>query len=196
MRARHAFLLLFVLGAIGCREMDAALPADLMTQFRQLGCTDEDLTSHHRLREIRGEFARPRVKDWGVLCRRGRVTTLLVFLIGSKSEPAEFFKTVDGDGQHLIGRSIKPVGKRFIAEHCQSDDGKLPPIDHQGILDGFGGTVVHYYYQGRWLHLNVRLESKERGGRSALLGRLKFTALFVVRRHYAGTDVVNPAMQR
>jgi hypothetical protein len=160
MRARYAFLLLFVLGAIGCREMHAALPAKLMAQFQQLGCTAEDLRSHHRLRAIRGEFAGPRIKGWAVLCRRGRVSTLLVFLSASGSEPVEFFKTVDGDGQHLIGRSIKPVGKTFIVGHCQSDD-KLPPIDHQGILDGFGGTVVHYYYQGQWLHLNVRQESKE-----------------------------------
>jgi hypothetical protein len=161
MRARYASLMLFVLGAIGCREMHAALPAELMAQFQQLGCTAEDLRSHHRLSAIRGEFAGPRVKGRAVLCRRGRVSTLLVFLSASGSEPVEFFKTVDGDGQHLIGRSIKPVGKTFIVGHCQSNDDKLPPIDHQGILDGFGGTVVHYYHQGQWLHLNVRQESRE-----------------------------------
>jgi hypothetical protein len=83
------------------------------------------------------------------------VTTLLVFLSGSESEPAEFWKTIDGDGQYLIPRRIKPVDKKYIAEHCHSADGKLPPIDHQGILDGFNGSVVHYYYQGKWLHLTV-----------------------------------------
>jgi len=161
MRTGYAFLLLLVFGGIAPHEMDAALPAKLMTQFQQLGCTAEYLRSPPRLRAIWGEFAGSQVKGWAVLCRRGRVSTLLVFLSASESEPVEFFTTVDGDGTHLIGRSIKPVGKTFIVDHCQSDDAKVPPIDHQGILDGFGGTVVHYYYQGQWLHLKVSQESKE-----------------------------------
>jgi len=150
-----------VLGGIAPNEIDAALPAKLITQVERLGCAPGETRNKHWLQVTQGEFAGPRVKGWAVLCWRARVTTLIVFLSASESEPVEFFKTVDGDGQHLIGRSIKPVGKTFIVEHCQSDNGKLPPIDHQGILDGFGGTVVHYYYQGQWLHLNVRQKSKE-----------------------------------
>jgi len=150
-----------VLGGIAPNEIDAALPAKLITQVERLGCAPGETRNKNSLQVTQGEFAGRRVKGWAVLCWRARVTTLLVFLSASESEPVEFFKTVDGDGQHLIGRSIKPVGKTFIVEHCQSDNGTLPPIDHQGILDGFGGTVVHYYYQGQWLHLNVRQESKE-----------------------------------
>jgi hypothetical protein len=108
------------------------------------------------LNVVRGEFSGRRITDWAMLCSRGMVTTLVVFYGASESGPAEMWQTFQGDGQHLSIRRIMPVGKKYIAAHCQSADGKLPPIDHQGILDGFNDSVVHYYYQGKWLHLEVK----------------------------------------
>ena len=136
------------------RGLNAALPAKLMTQVQKSGCNAGE-SRNRELQVVQGKFAGPRVDGWAVLCSRGRETTLLVFLSGSEPEPVEFWKTIAGDGQHLSIRSIKPVNRKFIAEHCQLADGKLPPIDHQGILDGFNGSVVHYYNQGKWLHLTV-----------------------------------------
>jgi hypothetical protein len=89
-----------------------------------------------------------------VLCRRARVTTLLVFWSGSELEPAELWKTYEGDGTHLSIRRIVTVDGNYIAAHCRSN-GKLLPVDHQKILDGFNGSVVHYYRQGKWLHLTA-----------------------------------------
>jgi hypothetical protein len=156
MRAGSAFLVLFAFGGIGSaqepEEKHADLPANLTTEVQRLGCM---IPEREGLNVIRGEFGRQRITDWAVLCWRARVTTLLIFWGGSELGPAELWKTIDGDGQHLSSRRILPVDKKYIAAHCQSADGKLPPIDHQGILDGFHDSVVHYYYQGKWLHLMV-----------------------------------------
>lgn len=156
MRTGCAFLLLFAFGGTGSAQgpekRHAELPANLTTQLQRLGCV---IPGREGLNVIRGEFGRQRITDWAVLCWKARVTTLLVFWGGSALGPAELWKTFDGDGQHLSIRRILPVDKKYIVAHCQSANGKLPPIDHQGILDGFNDSVVHYYFQEKWLNLMV-----------------------------------------
>src|SRR5580704_5842386 len=159
MRTGCTFLLLLSVSCTGTAQgpekRHGDLPANLKTAlFERSGCVFPARSGNDKaLNVIRGEFGRKRTTDWAMLCRRGRETTLLVVLNvnQSESEAAELLKTVDGDGQYLSGnRRIIPVDKTFIVAHCQSADGKLPPIDHQGILDGFDGSVVHYYYRGKW----------------------------------------------
>ena len=156
MRIGRALLLLFAFDGIGAAQgpekRDAELPANLTTQVQRLGCV---ILGREGPNVIRGEFGQQRISDWAILCSKARVTTLLVFWGGSGLGPAELWKTFDGDGQHLSSRRILPVDKKYIAAHCESANGKLPLIDHQGILDGFNDSVVHYYYQGKWLHLMV-----------------------------------------
>jgi hypothetical protein len=160
MRTACAFLLFLWFGEIGTAQkqqgVDARLPTNLAAEVQRLGCTiPQRSESNEGLEVIRGDFGRKRITDWAVLCWRARVTTLLVFWSGSELGPAELWRTLDGDGQHLSIRRIRAVDKRYIVAHCQSPGDNLPPIDHQGILDGFDGSVVHYYYQGKWLHLTV-----------------------------------------
>lgn len=118
-------------------------------KVQQLGCAiPQHADNSEGLSAIRGEFAERRRADWAVLCRRGTATTLIVFWTGSEAGWWELWETIEGDGVRLVGRPIMPVGRTYILEHCQPIDGVFPPIDHQGILDGFNGSVVHYYYKG------------------------------------------------
>jgi len=60
-----------------------------------------------------------------------------------------------GDG---IGfsRAISSVDSTFILEGYEAFGGPTPPpIDHDGIDDAFLGkaSVVHYWYEGKWLTL-------------------------------------------
>jgi hypothetical protein len=130
------------------------LPARLVTKFQQLGCAKPENAGPPA---VRGAFTEKNITDWALLCQKGRAETLIVFGTGSQAPSWEIWKTFDGDGVALVGRRIEPVERRFIVEHCQPNDGAaLPPIDHEGILDGFDGSIVHYYYRGHWLHLTTK----------------------------------------
>jgi hypothetical protein len=79
----------------------------------------------------------------------------MVFWNGRALAPADLQKAYDGDGQRLAVRRIAAVDRGYILKHCPSARGKVPAIDHQGILDEFNGSVVHYYHQGAWVDLPV-----------------------------------------
>lgn len=149
MRVGCVLTLLLTVGGVGSAQpspqTDSQLPAELATQLQQLRCA-VPLES-----VIRGEFARPRATDWAVLCETGMITTLFVFRTDSGLRPDQLRKTLHGDGQHLSTWTIMRVDKKYIAAHCRKAHGKLPPIDHQGILDTFNVPVVHYYHRGEWL---------------------------------------------
>ncbi len=140
-------LLLLAYGETGIskpRIAPVGLPPSLAAKFQQMGCAvPEHSDNSVVLPAIRGKFSERRRTDWAVLCQRGRSTTLVVFETGPDAGGWELWETFAGDGVHLIGRRIVPVDKRYILEHRQPTDGLLPPIDHQGILDGVNGSIVH-----------------------------------------------------
>ncbi|MCX6641127.1 MAG: hypothetical protein NTW14_11740 [bacterium] len=112
---------------------------------------------------IRGEFTRPGQQDWVVLCSVDGVSSILIFWAGSDSGVADLYPCEDIDclqglGDDIIGysRYLAPVGEKYILDHYRAYGGqKPPPIDHQGIEDGFmyKGSVIHYYFEGQWLEL-------------------------------------------
>lgn len=132
---------------------------------------------------IRGQFARRGQTDWAILCSKERVSkvlqradngwashtlkenisSILIFWNQSERAPAEIgpapdrnFLTPLANGKIGYSRAISPVGEGFIMTHFRAYGGpKPPPIDHDGIGDEFleKGSVVHYFYRGRWLRL-------------------------------------------
>ena len=90
----------------------------------------------------------------------------MIFWGGAEKRVSEIEKLSDkgllqaiGNDQIGYSRVINAVGKKYIMNHYRAvrKSGALqpPPIDHQGIDDGFleKGSVVHYYYRGKWLKL-------------------------------------------
>jgi hypothetical protein len=128
------------------------LPGDVRTEVQRLGCQVPEGQNI-----IRGQFERARVSNWAVLCSQGRTSMLVVFW-SAKTGVANLYRTYDGDGQRLTARRIAAVDRRFILKNCSLASGTLSKIEHDGILDQFNGSVVHYYTQGTWVDLPVTHE--------------------------------------
>jgi len=145
------------------------LPLALRRDLEQRGCT---ITQEHFEERphnvIQGQFARPGQNDWAVLCSIERVPIILVYWGGSPDNPAELAKGEDmyslqgldhiPAGEEIIGysRKITPASAETITGYYEAFGGpEPPPLDHQGIGDAFVGkaSVVHYFYQGKWLVL-------------------------------------------
>jgi len=112
---------------------------------------------------IRGHFTSANQMDVAALCSRARVSSILVFRGGSSTDVAELASSPDagflqGLGPGVIGysRSLAAADPKYIQDHYVRYGGpKPPPLDHDGIDDGFDGkaSVVRYWYRGRWLQL-------------------------------------------
>ncbi len=142
--------------------------ADLSAQIRQAlerrGCTvpqSYGRPAPHNV--VRGHFTSAAQVDVAVLCSKARVSSILVFRGGSTTDVAELASSPDagflqGLGPGVIGfsRSLAAVDPKYIQDHYVRYGGpKPPPMDHDGIDDGFDGkaSVVRYWYGGRWLQL-------------------------------------------
>jgi hypothetical protein len=139
------------------------LPKNVMQELERRNCTiPQHYAWHQPDNVISGEFLKKGQKDWAVLCSVRLKSSILVL---PSSAPQNAFKLAEdedlnslegiGDGKIGYSRAIGPVGDAFIQEHYKNYDGpKPPPIDHLGIEDGTeSGSVVHYYYQNKWLQL-------------------------------------------
>jgi hypothetical protein len=142
--------------------------ADLSAQIRQAlerrGCTVPQSYGRPKPHNIiRGHFTSANQMDVAVLCSRARVSSILVFRGGSSTDVAELASSPDagflqGLGPGVIGysRSLAAADPKYIQDHYVRYGGpKPPPLDHDGIDDGFDGkaSVVRYWYRGRWLQL-------------------------------------------
>src|ERR1035437_7790398 len=129
------------------------LPKNLVTELERRGCTIPQPFTNRRANVIRGEFAKPGQTDWAVLCSTKGFTSLLVFWNGSATSSVELAK--HSDNPERIDLLIRSVDRKFIMDHYRALGGpKPPPIDHQGIESGGdSGSVVLYYYRGKWLTL-------------------------------------------
>jgi len=141
----------------------AQLPVNILQYLDAHRCTIPQYYADGRPHNvIRGEFARRGQPDWAVLCSRKKVSSILVFWKGDvrkRSEIARFadknFLQADGGGI-TFSRTISAVDRKYILDHYQAYGGpKPPPINHQGIDDGFIGkaSVVRYFARGHWLRL-------------------------------------------
>jgi hypothetical protein len=140
------------------------LPNRISRKLVRLGCTipqAKELATRHNV--IKGNFGKSRQTDWAVLCSRKRISSILVFWGGSAESFAEiakisddvFLQTIDA-GTIGFSRTIAPVGKEYVLEHYRAYHGpKPPPLNHQGIDDGFleKGSTIYYHYRGRWREL-------------------------------------------
>ena len=110
-----------------------------------------------------GEFFVKGQISWAVLCSTGGQSGILVFRNDSDTKPDELARAEDrnylqGDvgGVIVYSREVSVVERQYIVRHYRAYGGpEPPPIDHQGINDSFleKASVVHYWYQGRWLQL-------------------------------------------
>jgi hypothetical protein len=164
------------LGAQNWQQADAATMrlkpaafADLSTQVRQVleqrGCTVPQTYANptpHNV--VRGRFTSAAQLDVAVLCSRERVSSILVFRGGSSTDVAELASSPDAEFLQGVGpgnlvgysRSVASASPKYIQDHYDRYGGsKPPPLDHDGIDDGFDGkaSVVWYWYGGRWLQL-------------------------------------------
>jgi hypothetical protein len=168
---RRAGFLLFL--AISCSAQITRLnpsafpelPRNIALALQHRGCTIPQvpmLKGRHNV--IKGEFSKPGQTDWAVLCSVNRESSILVFWNGSEINPAQIENRQDDyavqgwtDNKMVYSRAIEPVNKSYIMDHYKAYGGeKPPPLDHLGINDEFvgKGSLVLYFYRGKWLHLS------------------------------------------
>jgi hypothetical protein len=142
----------------------STLPTAIAARLRDLGCTvpqNVKTTEPHNV--ITGRFISAGNADWAVLCSRNRASSILVFVNGSpvsmiELEPSPDRQWLQGGagGSIEFSRAIAVASPRYIVEHHDAFGGPdPPPLDHDGINDIFveKGSVVLYWHQGQWLHL-------------------------------------------
>ena len=143
-----------------------SLPTGIVKYLVRRGCSipqspEAGTTAPHNV--IRGEFQRPGQRDWAVLCSTKSESSILVFggartqsvTETAKAKDIDFLQRMD-EGKIVYSRVIGTVDRQYIWKHFQWYGGSQPPpIDHHGINDAFAGkgSVVLYWYRGRWLKL-------------------------------------------
>lgn len=141
------------------------LPKNIARYLARKGCSVPQYYADSKPHNvIQGQFARKGQEDWAVLCSRNRISSILVFWNGSiknvsaiaKNEDKGYLQTTDDRGGIGFSRVIGVADKKYILDHASWYHGpKPPPINHQGIDDGFmeKASVILYYYRHRWLQL-------------------------------------------
>jgi hypothetical protein len=139
------------------------LPKNILADLKRRGCLIPQVPMIKQTHNvIRGEFSKSGQTDWAILCSVQGVSSILIFRNGSGANPAQIAAAEDkgylqwsGSGWDF-SRAIAPADRAYILQHYQAYGGtKPPPLDHQGIDDAFveKGSVVRYFYQGKWLQL-------------------------------------------
>ena len=141
------------------------LPKRVVRSLQARGCKIPQTDLEPRPNNvIRGEFAKKGQTDWAVLCSRGGASSILVFWGGSTKAPTELAKAPDDaywlgnarEGFHYY-RQLMVADRDYILVHYR-EYGRgqpVPPINHDGIDDGFleKGSEVYYRYRGKWVSL-------------------------------------------
>ncbi len=139
------------------------LPAAVRADLERRGCLiPQNYTDTHPHNVVHGQFARPGQTDWAVLCSRNDTSTILVFWRGAADSVAELAKAADRN--YLQGMPEGIVYSRGLGVADTTDIRRLyssyggpepPPLDHDGIDDGFEGKAseVHYWYRDHWIEL-------------------------------------------
>lgn len=143
----------------------SALPVAIRQELDRRGCEVPQTFSNKAAHNvIRGRFTSATQADIAVLCSRERVSTVLVFRNGATGNVAELAKQSDADFLQVVSsgglvgysRALGVASPTYIEEqYAQYGGPKPPPLDHDGINDIFveKGSVVWYWYRGRWLQL-------------------------------------------
>ena len=139
------------------------LPAPIRKDLARRGCTIPQPFNATHVNVISGRFTSAKQTDWAVLCSIKRTSSILVFRSGSPAAVAELASQPDLSALQVVStgvvgysRALGVANADFIRVHHQRYGGpKPPPLDHDGINDIFieKGSVVLYWYRGRWLGL-------------------------------------------
>jgi hypothetical protein len=149
-------LLVFVPSLPANSHAQRPTSAMVVSRLHEIGCALPEGSGSSRIPGLlQGKFRQSSKTDWAFLCDRGQEITLAVISSEPELRVTEIRKSFAGDGAHLRPREISTASKKFIVEHCDSSRDRIPPIEHDGILDMVGIPVVHYYFQGKWLDLAV-----------------------------------------
>jgi hypothetical protein len=141
------------------------LPDAVRRYLEQRGCEVPQAFSEkppHNV--VRGRFTSAARTDIAVLCSTNHSSSVLVFRGGTTSSVAvlakhpdeDFLQVVDADGAVGYSRALGIASPDYIRKHHAAYGGrKPPPLNHDGIDDIFveKGSVVWYWYGGRWLQL-------------------------------------------
>jgi hypothetical protein len=138
------------------------LPAAIAHDLANRGCRIpqvEGVPKRHNV--IRGEFEKPRQRDWAALCLQRNTSIIFVYWNGSAKSPtplAPLDETMSAS-KRGYSRILHVAGGKFIRNHYNPSASDLDPLpkvlDHDGIDVGiFGkGSSVHYFDSGKWLAL-------------------------------------------
>ena len=144
------------------------LPALIRAELHRHRCTVPQAFADVRPHNvIQGRFTSAAAADWAVLCSRNGYSSILIFPAGAGAPIAELSSGPDADwlqraapgsGPGAIGfsRAIGVARPQYIQERYKRYGGlKPPPLEHDGINDAFieKASVVHYWYNGKWLEL-------------------------------------------
>lgn len=113
---------------------------------------------------IRGRFFSAGEMDTAVICARGETERTLVFRGDSPARLVVFSKERHLGPFQGIGSQATPGYSHYIGVatrtlifnlHGAFGGPKPPPIDHDGISDGFAekASIIMYWYRGTWIQL-------------------------------------------
>jgi hypothetical protein len=140
------------------------LPAAIRSELERRGCSvPQPFRATRQQNVIKGRFTSADQIDWAVLCSRQRASSILVFRDGVAWSAEEIgngadihsLQTIDGRGGIGYSRAIAVATSQYVKDRNSYERSKPPTIDHEGINDTFieKGSVVWYWYRGRWLKL-------------------------------------------
>ena len=140
------------------------LPAVVRRDLDRRGCRVPqvpDRTAPHNV--ISGAFIADGSRDWAVLCSVKGSSRVLVYRNGAASKVDSMARLSDssfmqnvGKGVMQFSRKIDLAGPKSIADQVKAAGGpKPPPLNHDGIADGFIGktSTIRYFSRSKWLEL-------------------------------------------
>ena len=141
------------------------VPPTVRQELERRGCVvPQSFSTKTPNNIVRSRFTSSDRQDVAVLCSKKQVSSILVFRGGSAasveelaSRPDRAYLQVIRPG-NIIGysRALGVADPKYIREHHDRYGGpEPPPLDHDGINEIFveKGSVVWYWFGGRWLQL-------------------------------------------
>ena len=140
------------------------LPAAVRRSLDARGCTIPQYPGGNAAHNvINGSFIANGSRDWAVLCSIKGVSRILVYRGGSTKRVDSLavrsdgvYMQADANGVMQYSRKIDIATPKHIADQAKANGGpKPPPLDHQGIDDGFmdKASTILYFHRGKWREL-------------------------------------------
>ena len=142
----------------------ASLSPNVVADLNRVGCTiPQPWQTVEPTNVVYGRFTDPGRMDVAVLCSVEGVSSVRVYRGGSTtdvamvtSEPDRRYLMDVGGGETGFTREIGVADPAYIRDHHAAYGGpQPPPLDHDGIDDGFfeAASVVWYWHDDEWLQL-------------------------------------------